>query len=101
MKILRNALAATKRVGRELSMAKVYTVTDVCAAIDNYLLGKTDRKQFTVWLTPLVWQEEGVSEAIDLAWSVALLLAEASRGHLDEDELRASLRTLVDQSVPA
>ena len=82
-------------------MATVYTVDDVRAAINNYLCGETGRTQFAVWLTPLVWEEEGASEAIDLAWSVALLLAEAGRGHLDEDELCESLRQLLDQSVPA
>ena len=82
-------------------MAEMHTVAAVRAQIEKYVLGEIGRKQLTVWLTPLVWQDEGASEAIDLAWSVALHLAEAGRGHRDEDELRASLRALVDQSVPA
>ena len=82
-------------------MVNVYTVADVRAEINSYLSGKVDRKQLTEWLTPLVWQEEGDVEALDLGWGIALLLMEAGRGDLTEEELRAGLRSLVDQSVPA
>ena len=82
-------------------MAVVYTVAAVRAEINLYLAGKVDRQQLTEWLTPLVWQEEGDVEALDLGWGIALLLMEASRGDLTEEELRAGLRSLVDESVPA
>ena len=82
-------------------MVDVYTVAAVRAEINSYLDRKVDRKQLTEWLTPLVWQEEGDAEAVELGWGVALLLMEASRGDLTEEELRASLRSLVDHSVPA
>ena len=82
-------------------MAEVYTVAAVRAEINSYLLGKVDRKQITEWLTPMVWQDEGDADAVDLGWSVALLLMEISGGHLTEEELRVSLRALVDESVPA
>ena len=82
-------------------MVDVYTVADVRAEINSYLSGKVDRKQLTEWLTPLVWQEEGDVEALDLGWGIALLLMEAGRGDLTEEELRAGLRSLVDESVPA
>ncbi len=82
-------------------MVDVYTVAAVRAEINSYLLGKVDRKQITEWLTPLVWQEEGDSEAVDLAWEVALLLTEASRGHLAEEELREQFQDLAAPSVPA
>ncbi len=82
-------------------MVDVYTVAAVRAEINSYLDRKVDRKQLTEWLTPLVWREEGDAEAVELGWGVALLLMEASRGDLTEEELRASLRSLVDQSVPA
>ena len=88
-------------MGRELVMVDVYTVADVRAEINSYLSGKVDRKQLTEWLTPLVWQEEGDVEALDLGWGIALLLMEAGRGDLTEEELRAGLRSLVDESVPA
>ncbi len=82
-------------------MADVYTLAALRAEINSYLKGKVDRKQLTVWLTPLVWHEEGDAEAVDLGWSVALLLMEASRGDLTEEELREQLRTLAAPSVPA
>ena len=82
-------------------MADVYTLAAVRARIKSYLAKKVDRKQFTVWLTPLVWREKGDAEAVDLGWSVALLLMEAGRGDLTEEELCAGLRNLVDESVPA
>ena len=82
-------------------MVDVYTVAAVRAEINSYLDRKVDRKQLTEWLTPLVWREEGDAEAVELGWGVALLLMEASRGDLTEEELRASLRSLVDESVPA
>lgn len=82
-------------------MAEVYTAADVRAMIKSYLSGKVDRKQITEWLTPLVWQEEGAADAVDLGWSVALLLTEASRGDLNEEELREQLRSLAAPSVPA
>ncbi len=82
-------------------MVDVYTVADVRAEINSYLSGKVGRQQLTEWLTPLVWQEEGDVEALDLGWGIALLLMEASRGDLTEEELRAGLRSLVDESVPA
>ena len=82
-------------------MVDVYTVAAVRAEINSYLDRKVDRKQLTEWLTPLVWREEGDAEAVDLGWGVALLLMEASRGDLTEEELRASLRSLVAPSVPA
>ena len=82
-------------------MVDVYTVAAVRAEINSYLDRKVDQKQLTEWLTPLVWREEGDAEAVELGWGVALLLMEASRGDLTEEELRASLRSLVDQSVPA
>ena len=79
----------------------MYTATAVRAMIKSYLSGKVDQKQITEWLTPLVWQEEGASDAVDLGWSLALLLAEASRGDLTEEELREQLRSLATPSVPA
>ena len=82
-------------------MVDVYTVAAVRAEINSYLDRKVDRKQLTEWLTPLVWREEGDAEAVELGWGVALLLMEASRGDLTEEELRASLRSLVAPSVPA
>ena len=82
-------------------MAEVYTVAAVRAEINSYLLGKVERKQLTEWLTPLVWLEEGDAEAVDLAWEVALLLTEASRGHLTDEELRGQLQDLAAPSVPA
>ena len=82
-------------------MAEVYTVAAVRAQVSKYLLGTIDRVQITEWLTPLVWLEEGDAEAVDLAWEVALLLAEASRGHLTEEELREQLQNLAAPSVPA
>ncbi len=82
-------------------MADVYTAADVRAMIKGYLRDKVERKQITEWLTPLVWEEEGDAEAVELGWSVALLLTEASRGDLTEEELREQLRTLAAPSVPA
>ena len=82
-------------------MANVYTAADVRAMIKNYLADKVDRKQITEWLTPLVWEEKGAAEAVDLGWSVALLLMEASRGDLTEEELREQLRALAAPTVPA
>ena len=82
-------------------MVDIYTVADVRAETNSYLAGKVDRKQLTEWLTPLVWQEEGDVESLDLGWGIALLLMEAGRGDLTEEELRAGLRSLVDESVPA
>ncbi len=79
----------------------MYTATAVRAMIKSYLADKVDQKQITEWLTPLVWQEEGASDAVDLGWSLALLLAEASRGDLTEEELREQLRSLATPSVPA
>ena len=82
-------------------MVDVYTVAAVRAEINSYLDRKVDRKQLTEWLTPLVWQEEGDAEAVELGWGVALLLAEASRGHLTDEELREQFQNLAAPSVPA
>ena len=79
----------------------MYTVAVVRAQTEKYVLDEIDRVQLDEWLFPLLWPDEGPADALDLGWSAELLLMEASRGHLTEEELRASLRSLVDQSVPA
>ena len=82
-------------------MAQMYTVAVVRAQIEKYVLGEIDRVQLDEWLFPLLWPDEGPADALDLGWSAELSLMETSRGHLSEEELRASLRALVDESVPA
>ena len=82
-------------------MAQMCTVAVVRAQIEKYVLGEIDRVQLDEWLFPLLWPDEGPADALDLGWSAELLLMETSRGHLTEEELRASLRALVDESVPA
>lgn len=82
-------------------MPQVYTVADVRAQIRKYVLGEIDRAELDEWLFPLLWPDVGPADALDLGWSAELLLMEAARGHLDEAELRESLRALVDESVPA
>lgn len=82
-------------------MAQMYTAAAVRAQIEKYVLGEIDRVQLDEWLFPLLWPDEGPEDALDLGWSAELLLMEAGRGHLSEDELRANLRSLVDESVPA
>ncbi len=82
-------------------MAQMYTVAVVRAQIEKYVLGEIERVQLDEWLFPLLWPDEGPADALDLGWSAELLLMEAGRGDLSEEELCASLRTLVDQSVPA
>ena len=82
-------------------MAQMYTVAVVRAQIEKYVLGEIDRVQLDEWLFPLLWPDEGPADALDLGWSAELLLMEAGRGHLTEEELRASLRSLGAPSVPA
>ena len=79
----------------------MYTVAVVRAQIEKYVLGEIDRVQLDEWLFPLLWPDEGPADALDLGWSAEFLLMEAGRSHLAEEELQASLRSLVDESVPA
>ena len=79
----------------------MYTVAVVRAQIEKYVLDEIDQVQLDEWLFPLLWPDEGPADALDLGWSAEFLLMEASRGHLTEEELRASLRSLVAPSVPA
>lgn len=79
----------------------MYTATAVRAQIEKYVLGEIDRVQLDEWLFPLLWPEEGPADALDLGWSAELLLMEAGGGYLSEDELRAELHALVEQSVSA
>ena len=72
-------------------MQDAYTVASVRAQVGRFLLGRIDRRQLDEWLFPLVWSEDGDHDVVDIAWSVELLLMEASGGYLSEDELRAAL----------
>ena len=76
-------------------MPDSYAVVALRAQVGQYLTGQIDRRQLDEWLFPLVWSDEGGHDAIDLAWSVELLLMEASGGYLSEEELRAALMPFV------
>ena len=75
-------------------MRDTYTVASLRVQVGEYLMGRIDRRQLDEWLFPLVWSEEGDAEVVDLAWSVELLLMEASGGYLSEAELDAALLPL-------
>ena len=72
-------------------MQDAYTVAGLRSQVGRFLVGGIDRRQLDEWLFPLVWHEDGAPDVVDLAWSVELLLMEASGGYLSEEELRASL----------
>ena len=72
-------------------MPDTYTTTDVRVQVGRFLMGQLSRRRLDEWLLPLVWSDAGTPEATDLAWSVELLLMEASGGYLSEDELRSAL----------
>lgn len=80
-------------------MEPVYTVAVVRAAIRRCALGEMGGQDLAEWLTPLIWPEDAGGEAVELGWRAALPLAEASSGHLSEDELRAELLALVSDSA--
>lgn len=75
-------------------MQDAYTVASVRAQVGRFLLGQIDRRQLDEWLFPLVWSGDGDRDVVDLAWSVELLLMEASGGYLSEEELGAALLPL-------
>ncbi|MDE2670743.1 MAG: hypothetical protein OXI51_13950 [Chloroflexota bacterium] len=77
-------------------MPDAYTVASVRAQVGRFLMGQLSRQQLDEWLFPLVWFEDGDREVVDLAWSVELLLMEASGGYLSEEELRTGLVTYAD-----
>ncbi|MCY3882130.1 MAG: hypothetical protein OXG61_08430 [Chloroflexi bacterium] len=72
-------------------MPDAYTVPSVKAQVGRFLMGRLSRQQLDEWLLPLVWSEDDDRDVVDLAWSVELLLMEASGGYLSEDELRGGL----------
>ena len=72
-------------------MQDAYTVASLRAQVGRFLLGGIDRRQLDEWLFPLIWSGDDDSGVVNLAWSVELLLMEASGGYLSDEELRAAL----------
>ena len=76
-----------------------YTVAEIHAEVERYLAGEIDASDLESSLIPLVWDEVGPAEAIDLALDVVLLRFEQSGGHITEDNLREDLRKLVSAAA--
>ncbi len=81
--------------------AATSTVPSLRARIGEYLAGSITLQQLDEWLFPLIWCDAGTPEVLDLAWSVDLLLMEASGGYRTDEELQVELRSLATPSVPA
>ena len=72
-----------------------YTVAEIHAEVERYLAGEIDASDLESSLIPLVWDEVGPTEAIDLALDVVLLRFEQSGGHITEAQLQDGLRELL------
>ena len=67
--------------------------------------GDSSLAGFTDWLVGATWDidETGDRAAIDLTYDIKLALAEHSRGHVTEDDLRRELRGVfaIDPRAPS
>lgn len=72
-----------------------YTRAVVHAHVERYLAGEIDASDFEGWFIPLVWNEAGPEDVMDLAYEILLLRFEHSGGHITEDQLREGLRELL------
>jgi hypothetical protein len=66
----------------------------------RFLEDKLSLDDFEDWLVANSWNvhQSGDPEIIDLVFEIELHLAEFSNGHLDEEELRAALRSTISGS---
>lgn len=76
-----------------------FTVAEIHAEVERYLAGEIDASGLESSLIPLVWDEAGPQEALDLAHEVIGLRFEQSGGHITEDNLREGLRKLVSTAA--
>lgn len=73
--------------------------TEIRTWLLRYLVGDVTREELEDWLAPASWDLDEVDpRAAEFAYSVQLLLAERSAGHLDEGEMTAHLRRLVESA---
>ena len=68
--------------------------TQIRGRLSRYLSGQGSLEEFDTWFTPATWdvERQGDQEAEVLADEIMLRLAEFSRGHWTEAELKARLR---------
>ena len=76
-----------------------YTLADVCAEVERYLASEIDASELEARLVPVVWEESGPQDVLDLAHEVIGLRFEQSGGFVTEDQLREDLRKLVSTAV--
>lgn len=72
-----------------------YTLNDVRAEVERYLAREISASELESRLVPMVWEEDGPRDVLDLAHEVIGLRFEQSGGHITEDDLREDLRKLV------
>ena len=63
--------------------------------VERYLAREIDASELEARLLPMVWEEDGSKDALDLAHEVIGLRFEQSGGFVTEDQLREDLRKLV------
>lgn len=78
-----------------------YTIADVRAEVERYLAREIDASELEGHLIPMVWEEVGPPDVLDLAHDVVLLLFEHSGGHITERQLRDGLRELLLAPAPS
>ncbi|MCY4391556.1 MAG: hypothetical protein OXE43_05820 [Chloroflexi bacterium] len=76
-----------------------YTLADVRAEVERYLAREIDASELESRLVPMVWDEDGPQDVLDLAHEVIGLRFEQSGGFSTEDQLREDLRKLVFPAV--
>ena len=62
-----------------------------------YLANEISLEEFFEWFVPIIWNIEKFQdkEALDLAYEIQLRLAEFSKGHWSEEELKSKLSQLL------
>lgn len=71
--------------------------SDIRSRLSSYLAREMSLEQFEEWFIPATWQvhTSGDLDAVELAGTIKLRLAEFTNGHWTEDELREQLIPLV------
>ncbi len=78
-----------------------YTVAEIHAEVERYLAGEIDASDLESSLIPLVWDEAGPAEAIELALDVVLIRFEHSGGHITDQQFQDGLRELLPAAAAA
>lgn len=65
----------------------------------RYLVKELSLEDFQIWFAPVLWNiERSLSRpAVELAYEIALRIAEFSNGHWTQEELRNNLLPLVEK----